>query len=306
MAIRKIFVLCFFTAICFSGCQKNHKVEVKKQNVNNIELAYYTRGSGEPLVMIMGFRGTMAMWDPAFLEQLEKKFTLILFDNRGVGFSSDTQKNEINIHQMAEDTSELIKALGYERAHVLGWSMGSRIAMMLAINHPEQVQTLILCSPNPGGSQQTKRKSQDYADLLSVDLSNVEGLSLIFPKTEQGEKASSDFVERLQKDILEGKIPYDLNVNSRTVERQIEALQQWDENEEAYESLAAIKSPSLVAGGLADVLDEPENVEKVAARIPFAWKAYFPHAGHNFLSQDHEDFARLVCLFIDTYREDIN
>jgi pimeloyl-ACP methyl ester carboxylesterase len=272
------------------------------QNVNNIELAYYTRGSGEPLIMVMGFRGTMAMWDPAFLKQLEKKFTLILFDNRGAGFSSDTQNNETTIRKMADDTSELIKALGYPKAHVLGWSMGSRIAMELAIHHPDQVQTLILCSPNPGGSHQAKRKSQAYQDLLSVDLSNVEGLSLIFPGTPQGEKASADFVGRLQEAILEGKVPYDLKISSRTVQRQVEALHLWDDNEEAYESLSRIKSPSLVAGGLADALDEPENVKKVAERIPFAWKAYFPHSGHNFLSQDHENFAKLVCLFIDTYQ----
>lgn len=304
MPKRNLLALCIFVMISFCGCEKEQKVEVKMQNVNNIELAYYTRGSGEPLVMIMGFRGTMAMWDPAFLEALEKKFTLILFDNRGAGFSSDSENNETTIRKMADDTSELIKALGYEKVHVLGWSMGSRIAMELANHYPGQVETLILCSPNPGGSHQAKRKSQAYADLLSVDLSNIEGLSLIFPRTPEGEKASADFVGRLKEAILEGKVPYDLKVGSQTVQRQVEALHLWDENDDVYEALAKIKSPALVAGGLSDALDEPENVEKVAERIPFAWKAYFPQAGHNFLSQDHENFARLVILFIDTYRKE--
>ncbi len=74
------------------GCERFKQAEVKKEKVGDSDIAYYVRGQGEPLVMVMGFRGTMAIWDPALLEQLEKRFTLILFDNRGVGFSTDGGK----------------------------------------------------------------------------------------------------------------------------------------------------------------------------------------------------------------------
>ena len=130
-----------------------------------------------------------------------KKFTLILFDNRGAGFSSDTENNETTIRQMADDTMALMESLGYKKTHILGWSMGARITMEMAIHYPEQVNTLILCAPNPGGKHQAKRASTDYSELLSYDLSTEEGLSLIFPNTSLGKKASSDFVERLKKGI---------------------------------------------------------------------------------------------------------
>jgi pimeloyl-ACP methyl ester carboxylesterase len=55
---------------------------MKRVKVGEIELAYYTRGSGKPLVFIMGFRGTMGQWDPAPLHELEKHYTLILFDKQ--------------------------------------------------------------------------------------------------------------------------------------------------------------------------------------------------------------------------------
>lgn len=299
------FIFLALSALTIHGCGGRMKpVEVKKEKIGDIELAYYIRGKGEPLVMIMGFRGTMSVWDPALLELLEKKHTLILFDNRGAGLSTDTENNILTINQMAQDTARLIKALGYEKAHVLGWSMGSRIAMELAIKNPEIVKTLILCSPNPGGKFQAKRKSNAYTTLTGKTLSEKEGLSLIFPKTPEGEKAANAFMARLTDAILYGTVPDDIKVSDQTISRQVQALKFWDENNNVYESLPNIKVPTLVAGGLDDVLDSPENVQKVACRIPYAWSAYYPDAGHDFHSQFYEDFAELVNVFIRTNAND--
>lgn len=299
---KKIFQF-FVLAICIftlSGCERIKKVEVKKEKIGNIELAYYTRGSGEPLIMIMGFRGTMSIWDPALLEMLEKKYTLILFDNRGVGFSSDTNEDVLTISQMAEDTANLIKRLGYQKSHVLGWSMGSKIAMELALNHPEMVNSLILCSPNPGGKYQALRKSNAYEELTAKNLSLKEGLSLIFPKTDEGHKAADAFIARLTEAIIKGMVPDDLKISNQAVDRQIQALKLWDQDNKVYEMLPTIKMPALVAGGLDDDLDPPENVQIVACRIPSAWSAYFAGGGHDFLSQDYSHFAELVILFIES------
>ena len=166
--------------------------EVKKKKIGDVEIAYYTRGSGKPLVMIMGFRGTMAIWDPELLNEMEKKYTLILFDNRGAGLSTDTEKDLTTIPQMADDTFNLIKALGYDKAYVLGWSMGTRIAEQLALAHPEVVEKLILGSPNPGGTFQVARQTDAFQKLTTTkNLTKEEGLSLLFPNTPEGREASS-------------------------------------------------------------------------------------------------------------------
>lgn len=293
-------VLCLF---CFHGCKRaKHVVEVKKETIGNQELAYYTRGSGEPLIMIMGFRGTMAMWDPGLLEILEKKYTLILFDNRGAGLSSGTDENELTIAQMAEDTAHLIKALGYQKAHVLGWSMGSRIAMELSLKYPEIVNSLILCAPNLGGKYQARRKTNAYQELTAKNVSKKGELSLIFPETPEGYEASAAFITRLTEAILKGTVPDDLKISPQAVQRQLGALKLWEENNHVYENLPHIKIPTLVAGGLSDVIDQPHNVQLITNRIPFAWTAYFPGAGHDFLSQDYQHFADLVILFIESHK----
>lgn len=292
MRIHLVLLLLSFTSLM-------QGVEIKKQKINGVELAYYTRGQGEPMVMIMGFKGTMAFWDPALLEELEKHFTLILFDNRGVGLSTDTQEDKTTIAQMAEDTAELIKALGYEKAHILGWSLGSRIALQLTLNQPEKVRTLTLCSPNPGGKYQAVRRTPAYTELTSTHLSDEAALRLLFPEQE-GKKALAEFVLRLGKAVVAGTVPDDLQFKQETVNRQLRALQEWDRNNTIYEKLPSIRTPTLVTGGLQDVLDSPENVRIVARRIPFAWSAYFPNAGHAFLAQAHSEFARLVILFAQT------
>lgn len=296
-----LLIACLFF---LGSCNRQKHTEIKKAKVGDVEISYYARGSGDPLLMIMGFRGTMAIWDPALLEELEKKYTLILFDNRGVGWSSDTEKDLTTIPQMAEDSANLIKALGFAKVNVLGWSMGSRIALQLAIDHPDVVEQLILCSPNPGGKNSVHRTTDAYQILTAPTLSQKDALHLLFPLTPHGEEASIAYITRIAENIIDGVIPNDLNISSQTVERQVHALKLWEEDNKIYDYLPNIQIPTLVAGGLDDVLDSPENVRIVASRIPFAWSAYFAGAGHNFLSQDHIHFARLVTLFIESNKED--
>lgn len=287
------FLLCLSL---LSSC--DHQKDVKIEKVGNVDLAYYTRGHGEPLIMIMGFRGTMAIWDPALLDALDKKYTLILFDNRGVGLSTDTTEDQTTIAQMADDTAHLIQSLGYPKVHVLGWSMGSRIAMELALKYPEMVNTLILCAPNPGGDHQAPRQGDAFAKLKSEHFNPEEALSVLFPDTPEGNAAAKSYVSRLREGIAIGEIPNDIDVAPETVKRQAHALALWDQNQEVYDQLSKIKVPTLVTGGQEDVLDSPRNIELVACRIPFAWMAYFPDAGHNFTSQNFLQFSELVHLFI--------
>lgn len=286
----------------FQSCERSQQAEVKKVKIGDIELAYYTRGQGEPLVMIIGFRGTMAVWDPGLLELLEKKYKLILFDNRGAGLSSDTAENQLTISQMAEDTAQLIKALELQKVHVLGWSMGSIIALELSLKYPDVVDHLILCSPNPGGRYEAMQKSNAYQRLASKDVTQEEVLSLIFPATPIGQRASNAFVARVRGAIIKGTVPDDLEISEQAIARQVQALIDWSENNNIYEALSNIKMPTLVAGGLDDALDSPENVQIVASRIPFAWTAYFAGAGHDFLSQEYQLFADLLTVFLESTR----
>ena len=84
-------------------------------------------GAGEPLLLIQGMSATHLAWGRPFASQLEASFDCISFDNRGMGLSAPATE-PFSTAEMAADALGLLDALGVERAHVLGISMGGMIA----------------------------------------------------------------------------------------------------------------------------------------------------------------------------------
>jgi 3-oxoadipate enol-lactonase len=112
--------------------------------VNDIDMYYEIHGEGEPVVLIAGLNSDHTLYR-GILPQLAAKYQVIAFDNRGVG---QTDKPDIpySIDMMADDTAGLLNALGITQAHILGASLGGRIAVVLALRHPQLVKSLILVS----------------------------------------------------------------------------------------------------------------------------------------------------------------
>jgi pimeloyl-ACP methyl ester carboxylesterase len=132
---------------------------------NGIEIEYESFGDdGAPaIVLIMGLGAQMVLWDEAFCAALvERGFRVVRFDNRDVGGSTKLEaagKPSVlaamdalragrpidapyRLGDMAADTVGLLDALGLERAHVAGASMGGMIAQTIAIRHPERLLTM--------------------------------------------------------------------------------------------------------------------------------------------------------------------
>lgn len=112
--------------------------------VNDIDVYYEIHGEGEPVVLIAGLNSDHTLFR-GVLPQLAASYQVIVFDNRGVGKSG---KPDIpySIDMMADDTAGLLDALGITRAHILGVSMGGRIAASLALRYPSLVKSLVLVS----------------------------------------------------------------------------------------------------------------------------------------------------------------
>lgn len=104
-------------------------------------LFWEERGSGSPLLLVMGHSYSSAMWYPV-LDELSQQHRLISFDNRGTGQSSPMRK--ITVADMARDAFAVMDAAGVDSAHLYGVSMGGGIVLEMARQRPERVRSLLL------------------------------------------------------------------------------------------------------------------------------------------------------------------
>ena len=113
------------------------------------DIYYELHGRGEPLVFIpaTGFSGEV--WKPFQVPELSRSLNVIIHDPRGCGRSSRVAQ-PCTIGQMACDVVALLDHLGLGSAHVLGHSMGGRIALAMALNFPGRVKSLILAASGSG------------------------------------------------------------------------------------------------------------------------------------------------------------
>lgn len=112
--------------------------------VNDIHVYYEIHGEGEPLVLIAGLSTDITPY-LRIIGELAQKYRVIAFDNRGAG-RSDKPDIPYSIEMMADDTAGLLNALDIEQAHILGISMGGRIAVDLTLRYPKLVKSLLLVS----------------------------------------------------------------------------------------------------------------------------------------------------------------
>ena len=300
--ISKYFFGAFIALFLASGVNNfahaQAKPEVKYVQVGDVKLAYYTKGQGEPLLMINGFLSTMSLWDPAMLDELAKQNELILFDNRGVGFSTDTQENNTTIAQMADDAAGLVKALGYKKVNILAWSMGARIGQQFLIRHPELIGKAVLAAANPGGDHQIPTDKDVESKLNNPNVPEMGKLGLVFTNYAAGKKAAEEVLGRIKAAVVAGNMPNDFKVSKETTLRQDRARTTlWKENKENFKDLKNIKVPVLISDGQYDVIDMPKNTLLMANQIPYSWVAYFD-GGHAFLFQNYKRFADTVNAFL--------
>ena len=116
--------------------------------VGDIELYYESRGAGDPLVLIGGLGMAVSEMQPLLKAFAEAGYRVIAADNRGAGRSAKPP-GPYTIRQMAGDVAGLLTRLGVERTHVLGISMGGRVALALTLDHPNLVDHLVLASTGP-------------------------------------------------------------------------------------------------------------------------------------------------------------
>src|ERR1700693_1164074 len=115
-----------------------------------VDLYYESHGEGEPLIFVPSTAYSGEVWKPSQMP-LAKSLHLIFHDPRGCGRSAATQ-TIYTIEQMALDIVALMDRLKMPRAHLIGHSMGGRIALSLTQNFPGRVKSLIMAASGSGSA----------------------------------------------------------------------------------------------------------------------------------------------------------
>ena len=250
-------------------------------------VAYRAVGSGPPLVLVMGYGGTMETWDPRLVNALAQRYRVVIFDNAGLGGTAALPA-PLSIDAMANQTSALITALGLHRPDVLGWSMGTMIAQALAVLHPDQVNRLVLSAGYPANGTAVRPPQQAISVL---NTGGEQALAVLFPAGQAG--AQNAYLAATSSYPAAPAVPADVVV------AQGHAIDAWWAGQDpAGARAASITAPALIADGAADQLDPAVNSRTLAGLIPGARLTWVPGAGHAFLFQDQAAFVSQVESFL--------
>lgn len=111
---------------------------------NNIRLYYEKLGQGPPLILLHGNGESHDIFAP-LADSLKKIFTIYMPDSRGHGKSENAP---LDYFLMAQDIYSLIQNLGINKPHIMGFSDGGIIALLLAVNYPDSISSLIAAGAN--------------------------------------------------------------------------------------------------------------------------------------------------------------
>jgi 2-succinyl-6-hydroxy-2,4-cyclohexadiene-1-carboxylate synthase len=137
-----------------------------KMTVNGRTYFFTIVGKGEPLLFLHGFTGDHTTWDE-IVAKMQKEYQCISIDILGHGNSAHPENSEeYQIEKIAGDIIEILNNLYIQKINVIGYSMGGRLALTMAVLYPNKVKRLVLESSSPGLKTETERaarRKQDHA-----------------------------------------------------------------------------------------------------------------------------------------------
>jgi len=242
-------------------------------------------GSGPPLVLVNGYAGTAADWDPNFLGALAASFEVVLPDHRGMGTSTWGDDGEpLSIASMADDVLALATALSLDSFPLVGWSMGGFIAQALTATAPERVTGLALLGTDGGGPGAVRTDPAVWArltDLTGTDREQATRLlELLFPP-----EVAAELDAQVGPLVAEARGMLDHGV----IEAQDAAITAWHEASPPPVPVGAPRT--LVACGALDAVIPPANAAIVADRWGASMPITYEGCGHAFMAQVPYDLA---------------
>ena len=248
----------------------------------------------DAVVLLHGFTGSHRSWDD-IVPALVRTHAVIAFDLPGHGdsdFGDATERHSMAHAAAAFD--EAFAALGIERASVVGYSLGGRVALHLAATRPQRIARLVLESASPGLATEAERRARRDADEQLAGFALQHGIDAFVDRwettpvlaAERTLPAATQHALRLQRLRCS---PLGLAASLRGMGT---GAQPW-----LGDDLARVALPTLlIAGG-----DDAKFVaiaREMHNRLPHAQLAVVPDAGHNVHLQQPDRFTALITAFL--------
>ena len=235
-------------------------------NVNGVKLNYSVIGEGEPVILITGFGGDINFFH-SLVPSLSDKYKVIIFENRGAGLTE--YNGDFTCQDLVDDVEALLDYLKIYRVHMLGWSMGSQIAMEFAIQHQERLLSLCLISAFeycPARSSYMMNTMIENG-LQGIKVEYIYAMVNAFSFTEEyfdAKRAKGQKVKTIASSTPE------------KLRQQMYCLDRFD----LRGRLGVVKVPTLSIHGLDDIMVEPKLGDAVANDIKDCVVCRIPKVGH--------------------------
>jgi pimeloyl-ACP methyl ester carboxylesterase len=265
-----------------------------KIQAGGIELSYELSGEGVCLVLIHGFTDNLGMWYNQ-VPVLSKQFKVLSLDVRGHG-ETQPPESDLSIGLFAEDLRALLEALGIERACVLGYSMGGRIALQFALAHPESTTGLVFA--NSGVRSAGARLAEDQVAELAerreqmvamFQTGNIEVIAdgMAERSFSPGFREREPAVFQSYKDV---KLRNDPAHYLAIMDAMVQAMA-------SPPDLTQIRCPVLIIAGDRDGFMTIEDARAMETAIPDATLAVLP-TGHAAAVESPQAFNQAVLDFV--------
>ena len=257
---------------------------------DGFSIAYdaYGRADAEPLLMIQGLGADSHGWA---LQRMAfgRRFRCLAVDNRGAGGSAGAP-HPFSLEQMADDAVAVLDAEGIERAHVMGASMGGAIAQIIAVRHPERVQSLVLACTgcrNPEWRRELLTEWAEAVDARGMSALAGEGLRwLVGPRLQRRFGVWLNLMARI---VLGG--------SPESFVAQVEAILAVDD--EVRFELEGATMPTLVITGTQDLLTPLGDAEELHELIPKSRLFELRGAAHALMVEAPNAYNRAVLEFLE-------
>jgi pimeloyl-ACP methyl ester carboxylesterase len=195
---------------------------------------------------------------------------------------------------MARDAVSFLRALGFDRVDLVGFSLGGFITQVIAQDQPQLVRRIVLAGTGPaGGEGIDKVTSTTIKEMIRGVLTFSDPKCyLFFTQTANGKQAAKDFLARL-KERTAGR---DAAISPVAFRAQLKAIHAWGREQPA--DLSRIVQPALVVNGDADRMVPSNNTVDLARRLPNSELEIYPDAGHGGAFQYHDAFVTRVRQFL--------